>query len=974
MRKKNNSIKRKIFLTTIFILLIQQIIFFISLNQSHTIQRLADNSYLDFSNNVKENSIYLESQMKKYWGDITNNKDTIQSDINNILQTNNVSWDKAKENNEIINNILDKVCPEMIFLLKRNHISGSFLILNTQQPDSNIIDQKGIYIKDISPDTNINNNADLLLCIGNTNLAKDNNLVMSPSFSQSFYFSANDNNYKELFENLYKFTLNNMDSTNKSYWGYNVSIDNSKSKSIIYSVPIADSHNKILGVLGIEISEKYLIDFMEKYDSSNKFEILLLAHKTNNGLETVSILENKRDLNIQNLNLDKEVSSNIYKINNPILSDSYACTHYLNINTQFQNNTWALVGINSKSILFSDVNQIIKYLIYSFIFSLLIAIIVCYISGKHITDPISNLLVKVRNSSAEGPIKLDKINISEIDELSSEIMNLSSQAFNNASKLSQILQMVNVPIGAFEYVFGDDTVFCTNGFFINLGIEGFKDTKNISVSVFKEFLNKLMTHLDTENSTDDNIYKIECDGKIKYLQLTLKSDKYKVLGVLSDETHPILERKKIEYERDYDLLTNLLNRMSFRKAVENILRNIKFDCGAVITINLDNLKSINNDFSYEFGDEYIKIAAKTLSNYITEKTLICRRSADEFIVFTYEYNNKEDLLNLIHDMHVALKNTRINTPDGSNRKIRSTFGISWYPDDSKEYHELCRYSEFTTFRLKKTAKGTIGQFNQNEYDKVYFLLNRNEELNKLIEEELLEYAFHPIVDIHTGKIFAYEALMRSKLESIKSPLEILQLATSESKLYEIERLTIFKSLEFYHKHRKNFNDAKLFINSIPNYILSPEDSELLESKYSEELNNVVIELLEHEHSENSLTEKKLSKIHKWNAKLAIDDFGSGYNNESVLLSITPDFVKIDMEIVQGVERDKNREHIIKNLISYAKNRNIKVIAEGIETKEQLQKLINLGVDYGQGFYFSKPQFYPPKLSNELINEIIEMNK
>ena len=81
-----------------------------------------------------------------------------------------------------------------------------------------------------------------------------------------------------------------------------------------------------------------------------------------------------------------------------------------------------------------------------------------------------------------------------------------------------------------------------------------------------------------------------------------------------------------------------------------------------------------------------------------------------------------------------------------------------------------------------------------------------------------------------------------------------------------------------------------------------------------------------------------------------------------------------MEIVQGVERDKNREHIIKNLISYAKNRNIKVIAEGIETKEQLQKLINLGVDYGQGFYFSKPQFYPPKLSNELINEIIEMNK
>jgi EAL domain-containing protein (putative c-di-GMP-specific phosphodiesterase class I) len=244
----------------------------------------------------------------------------------------------------------------------------------------------------------------------------------------------------------------------------------------------------------------------------------------------------------------------------------------------------------------------------------------------------------------------------------------------------------------------------------------------------------------------------------------------------------------------------------------------------------------------------------------------------------------------------------------------------------------------------------------------------------LLDEELIEYAYQPIVDARNGTIFAYEALMRSQLESLRSPLHIIKLATADFRLYEIERITFFKALEGFIRNKEKFKDAKLFVNSIPNQALSNEDCEEFEQLYGEHLDRLVIELLENERSNGEFISKKRKSIEKWNAKLAIDDFGSGYNNEAALLAITPDFVKIDMGIVRGIDNDLNRQQISKNLISYAKQRGIKVVAEGVETSEELEKLIELGVDYLQGYHFSKPEFIPPEINDDLINEILEINE
>lgn len=975
MRRKSNSIKKKIFIATIYILIIQQVFFLLALNQSKMIQRLTQNSYNDFSSDVEEISVYIQNQMERYWGDINSNNQNINVKIEDLLKEKNVTWEQAKNDKEICDEILNQVCEDMVFILKKNHVTGSFLILDTNNEKSNSIRQQGIYIKDISPDININNNADLLLCVGNSTISKDNSLVLSPNCEAEFKFEKNGD-YQKIYKNIIDNAKNKIGTkyAEEGFWVDNIKMADSTKEAILYCVPLLDNVHNVFGVMGVEISNDYLKKCCRRFKGINKFDSLLLANECNGQFETIEVLEGNSDSeNIDVLKLKNTISGNIREIENKELSDCYASVRHLDIKNSSMKNSWTVIGIKKQNTIFSDINQIRKYLFISMTLSVVFSLFVCLINERRITDPIMQLVNKVKNSNAEGPIKLDKINIEEIDDLSKEIMNLSDRAYNSASKLSQILKLLNVPIGAFEYVFGEKNVFCTEGFFINMGIEGeFCNKQSIDIARFRHLINNLIRNPESDEYED--IYIVGHGKDKKYVQLKLINDNIRLWGIVSDETESVLERKKMEFERDYDVLTGLLNRMSFRKKAEEILRNKLCNHGAVITINLDNLKSINSKYSYEYGDEYIKLAARVLSGYSSENTIVCRRSADEFIIFTYEGDNRENILNLIKDIHVNLKETHMNMPDGTSRKIRSTFGVAWYPEDSLEYHELCRYSEFTAFRKKKTSKGTIGQFDKDEYEKVYFLLNRNEELNKLIDDELIEYAFHPIVDVRKGKIFAYEALMRSKLESIRSPLELLQLATSESKLYEIERLTLFKSMEYYTENKEYFNDIKIFINSIPNHMLSNKDFAEWQNKYGNEVDNIVIELLENEQSDQNTINSKVEKIRKIGCKLAIDDFGSGYNNESILLDVTPEFVKIDMEIVQGVERDTNREHIIKNLISYAHDRKIKVIAEGIETESQLERLIKLGVDYGQGYYFSKPELTPPILPKEKVDKIIEFNK
>lgn len=237
--------------------------------------------------------------------------------------------------------------------------------------------------------------------------------------------------------------------------------------------------------------------------------------------------------------------------------------------------------------------------------------------------------------------------------------------------------------------------------------------------------------------------------------------------------------------------------------------------------------------------------------------------------------------------------------------------------------------------------------------------------NLLVSKNMFDYYFQPIVRADNGEIYAYEALMRTNTKIGFSPLDVLAIAKEYKRLYDIERATIFNVMERYVNNKDTFRGRKVFINCIPGYCLDEEDRQKVSQKYSEDIHNFVFEITE----QNTVTDVELGIIRsignaEGNNPIAIDDFGTGHSNIVNLIKYAPDIVKLDRFLMTDIHTDASKQMLVKSTIEFAKMRNIKVLAEGIETEEELRKVIELGVDYIQGYYTGRP-------ANEPIAEIDE---
>ena len=250
-------------------------------------------------------------------------------------------------------------------------------------------------------------------------------------------------------------------------------------------------------------------------------------------------------------------------------------------------------------------------------------------------------------------------------------------------------------------------------------------------------------------------------------------------------------------------------------------------------------------------------------------------------------------------------------------------------------------------------------------------------MNRIIDEQSIKYSFQSIVSAKTGEIYGYEALMRPQSAVLKSPLEFIRIARTGAKLYEIERLTWVLSLKNYREQIEKGNispDKKIFINSLSNCLMKKEDISVLESENGQYLKNIVLEVLESDKTNDEYIKEKQKIVARWGAKIALDDFGSGYNSEYALITINPNLIKIDRSIISGCDRDISRTSIITNLVQIAKTKNIMVLAEGVETYNEMRTVIECGVDLLQGYYLTRPLFEPIPIDEKIVGEIRDINK
>ena len=229
-----------------------------------------------------------------------------------------------------------------------------------------------------------------------------------------------------------------------------------------------------------------------------------------------------------------------------------------------------------------------------------------------------------------------------------------------------------------------------------------------------------------------------------------------------------------------------------------------------------------------------------------------------------------------------------------------------------------------------------------------------DEVGRILDDNRLTYHFQPIVRAEDGEIYSYEALMRSGSERKISPLQIIRFANSLGRLRDIEKATFLNVLGIVDERNELFGDRKIFINSIPGIRLKYGDQMLVDDLLRKHAQQVVVELTEQAELEDDKLEELKTHLRELGSGIAVDDYGTGYSNVSNLLRYMPNCVKIDRSLLSEIQSNSQKQHFVRNIIEFCHENNILALAEGVETREELQTVIRLGADLIQGFYVARP--------------------
>lgn len=917
--------------------------------------------------------------------------DDAQSMISRWLYTEKHQFSDLQDNPVLCTALLEDIAIGLKEYINRMTLSGVFIVLDvtgTDQTGEPVY--SGIYLRE-----RIISSLDergLLLLRGPININRV--LVANQSISWQEGFLVNGDHHQTAFYQTPMKTYLNSESVKKSAddMGYLSKLfvlsGNDRQEIMTYSKPLVSEKGELYGVVGVEMNKEYLQTLLTaENDRQVQNSSFVLAVTEDGGKTYLPIVssgwiyaERFSDAKMLLPDETQELQGNQFLI----LKDDQEKNEYLAAvkplefygeNNPFREQKWVLLGIRDAKSLFAAENDFRWAVGLSMFFSLIIGLLLAYFVSKHIAGPIEGLINRINKQQGHTILEYEATGITEVDELSQTICRLNRAVAEEASKISKIITLSNMPIGAFERRNDDELVYCSDGFYTLLNCrELFEESNRMPLETFNRLLSDRIGDTPAEGS---DVFMLKHSEPPCYLRLRMLHDQQEIIGTLMDVSEEIEKRKRIEHERDYDLLTNRFNRRAFERIALDLFERqpeMLSPVSAMLMMDMDNLKSINDTYGHDSGDTYIRSFADSLDVFADERCIIGRRSGDEFYVLFYGYPSKEALMEVIQRGWQAIKQKKCEISDSASVPLGVSGGVALYPKDSVLFPQLLHYADFAMYCVKNGVKGTLMSFTKDSYEKSGYMMNGIQALNRLLEEKLVRYAFQPIVRANDGSILGYELLMRPMVPELPTPEYVLRLASQQGKLHQVEVMTWQKALETseqMHKEQHLFKDAKLFINSIASHSLTPKDELWIEEHYAHLLPSVVLEITERETRSEQDTANKVEYMRRFSAHVAIDDFGSGYNNEQSLVSIDADYVKLDMSFVRNVHLDSRKRNWLATLLSYTKKSKIRVIAEGVETLEELEVLCALGVDYYQGYYIARPDYIPPVPSPEVTQCICE---
>jgi PAS domain S-box-containing protein/diguanylate cyclase (GGDEF)-like protein len=466
--------------------------------------------------------------------------------------------------------------------------------------------------------------------------------------------------------------------------------------------------------------------------------------------------------------------------------------------------------------------------------------------------------------------------------------------------------------------------------------------------VSKETFEELWTTIKAKKSWNGRLQNRKKNGSSYYIQITIQPilDEHgeieQFLAIRYDMTEQVLQQEHINLMALHSTMTGLPNLYA-------LVRDIEIKKEPLLGIvNIDGFKILNNHYGYKTGDLIIQAIANLIRNELTsEDVSVYHIHADEFGVLgdgcLYDkfINRLETFQKEVH-LHGFTINDKIipihlsiATSDESIDRLLVSCNMAIHFARSHN-EKFVRYDQ------------TI-DFSKNYDENIRWTTL----LHEAIEHDLIQPYFQPIYDIRTRTVKKYEALIRiCKGAELFTPFFFLEIA-KKVKLYpEISMIMLEKTFGVIQREPYDFS-INLSVEDMMNHNYTQRLFELLEQ---ERLGGIILEIVESEGIENfDEVNRFIEKAKSFGCRIAIDDFGTGYSNFEYLIKLNADFLKIDGSLIKNIDTDIDAEDIVSTMVSFAKKKNIPVIAEFVSSEAIFDKIESLGIEYAQGYFIGKPE-------------------
>ena len=454
------------------------------------------------------------------------------------------------------------------------------------------------------------------------------------------------------------------------------------------------------------------------------------------------------------------------------------------------------------------------------------------------------------------------------------------------------------------------------------------------------------------------------NGKILECSVQAQNFQDKNLGLVwsfRDVTARRKAEQSIEYQAFHDGLTGLPNRINFDRQLKAALKAVGNTDNrlAVMFFDLDRFKTINDTLGHDMGDLLLQKVVKRLHKCVRNRDIIARWGGDEFTMLLPEIDARQDAA------LVANRILEILQPpfDLKGHKLRVTcsIGIAVYPDDGEDADTLLKNADVALYQAKYEGRNNFQHYNLDLNFRAKERLDLDHRLHYALELNELMLFYQPIVDVKTGKIVKMEALLRwqhPKMGLI-SPAVFIPIAEENGAIVEIGQWSLKEACrQNYLWHQMGFQSLNVAVNlsvrQFQQQNLVATVGEIL-AKTKLPPTALEIEITETVTIQNGNAVKIiLDRLHSMGISLAMDDFGTGYSSLSYLKQFAFQTIKIDRSFVRDALKDRGDVAIVKAILGLGRALGIKVVAEGVETKELKEFLQNLNCRYMQGYYFSKP--------------------